>query len=401
MKVATKELVEKILLRAANREQFAVISKDRSFALTDDIILQSVAASQDGSCRSIDVFQITDSIWRDTKDGRVYAVFAEGRRYVAQPDSDGNYPDFVSKSTQPLPKKPMRILVFNIDNGEACDVYNFTLGSKIYETDPDSTQRTLDTFLSKSINMAYDIGRMKYDPEIKALCDELCVEQEESKIKVPQRIESQSVADYILSFRNGGIVEKVIPYGEKENQKDVVYFNSHPKFYIGVSATDDATPDEGDIKNANSYPSKYFEMYKRIGHRVFEGDVEDIFCELYEGTCYNLVDGLLGQKVVKVQKKVPSLLFAYTNSGDFYFMKRVEEEPIADNKAEIERTMDGMSGQVVSAVINRDPHLIVGEIIKELYNTNEHRVPGCQWAEDIKAARRRQSELESELEQEQ
>jgi hypothetical protein len=394
MRVATKELVEKMLLDVANREQFSAISRDRSFALTDDIVLQSISANKNGECHSIDVFQITDSIWRDTKNGRVFAVFAEGRRYSSEPDQDGNYPDYVSKSTPALAQKPKRILIFNIDTGEACNVFDFTVGSKIYDADPDSTQRMLDSILSKAINKAYEVGRMKYDPEVKELCDKMCVEQDESNVKISQRIESKNVADYILGFNNGAIEQKIVPYDDKKERKEIIYLNSSPKYYIGVSATDDATPNQGDIKNANACPNKYFEMYKRIGHRAYEHSGEKIFCELYEGACYNIVDGLLGQKVVPVSKKVPSTLFAYTNTGNYITMSRVQENSIANDKAEIERTMEGMSGEIVGYIVNKDPRVHVGELIKELYSTNEQRIAGCQWAEDIKKERFMQSKLE-------
>ena len=394
MRVATKELAEKLLLIAGNREQFSAISKDRSFALTDDIVLESISANKNGECHSIDVFQITDSIWRDTKDGRVFAVFAEGRRYASLPDQDGNYPDYVSRATPALAQKPKRILIFNIDTGEACDVFDFTVGSKIYDADPDSTQRMLDTILSKAINKAYEVGRMQYDPEVKKLCDQMCVEQEENDIEVPQRIDSQNVADYILSFNNGAVEQKIVPYDDKGDKKEILYLNQPPRYYIGVSATEDATPNQGDIRNANACPDKYFEMYKRIGHRKYKGNDEDIFCELYEGTCYNIVDGLLGQKIVPVTKKVPSTLFAYTSTGNFISMSRVQEKSIADDKKEIERTMEGMSGEIVGYILNKDSRVHVGDLIKELYSTNEQRISGCQWAEDIKKERLLQGKFE-------
>ena len=42
MKFATKELVENVVSEVANNSCFSVISKDRSFALTDDIIAQAM-----------------------------------------------------------------------------------------------------------------------------------------------------------------------------------------------------------------------------------------------------------------------------------------------------------------------------------------------------------------------
>ncbi len=401
MKVATKELMETLLLNTANKDRFSVISKNRSFALTDDIIRQSIEESPDGKCQSIDVYQIIDTIWRDTKEGRIYGLFTEGRRYEVKPDLDGNIPNFVSRATPALHAKPKRVFVFNIDNGKEFDMLDFTTHTRLYDADPDSTQRMLDYVLAMCIEKACKNDKMEYNPEIKALCDKFCVEQEESGFKVPQRIESQSAADYILRFRNDSIEYREIPVDENSDKKNPAYFNAHPKFYIGVSATDDATPDKGDIKNALDVGNNYFEMYKRIGHREYETDLEDIYCELYEGACYNIVDGLLGQKAVKIQKKVPSVIFSYTNSGDFFYMNRVKEEPIENNEKEIERTLDGMANDIVGPLLMKEDSVHYGELMHELYNTNEHRVPGCQWSEDILAARRRQMVLESELEREQ
>lgn len=402
MKLATKELVEKILLRDANKECFSVISKNRSFALTDDIIMQSLEESENGFCPVIDVYQIINSIWRDTKEGRIFAVFAEARRYVAKKDQDGNYPSYVSKSTPANIGKPKRIMIMNIDTGEMCDVVDEgTIGSKIYDTDPNSTQRRLDILLSKSIDKARDGKRMKYDPEFKALCDEMCVEEEEDDLKIPQRVESQSAADYILGLKNGSIEEKTIPYDCEERQVETIYINKTPDYYIGVSATDDSTPDQGDIKNALNCHNRYFEMYRRLGHKEYDIGDKKVFSELYEGSCYNVVDGVFGQKAIKIKDKCPTILFSYTNTGDFIKLTGKNKTPMSEDREMLEDAMGEPAEKLARYAVSDNPNVHIGELICEIYSLNEKRIPGCQWAEDIKEDRRKQSLLESEYAKEQ
>lgn len=384
MKLATKELVEKIVLRTASRSGFSVMSNDRSFLLNDDIVMQSFAENKQNNCTSVSVYQILNSIWEDTEEGKIYAVYAEGRRYVSQPDGNGNYPNYVSKSTPPQENIPKIMAIFNIDTGEICEYYRDTIGSRFLEKDPETTQRLLDILLKHALNLARNKKEFDYDKQFEQLCDKFCVDAKGPNFNVPQNVESRAVADYLLRFRNGGLVKKSPAPGSGE--KDDYYVFAPGKYYIGVSANDDATPNEYDIKEALSYDNTYFEMYKRVAHSEYEGKTQPIYCEIYEGRCYNLIDGLFGKKAVPVPNKMPELFFAYNENGDYVRSSLELDHSIEGNKAEIEDLLTPAAEEAVETMLNDDGHsgvVKMGELLAILFNANEKRVPGCQWSEDF------------------
>lgn len=377
MKFATKELVENVVSEVANNSCFSVISKDRSFALTDDIIAQ---AMQPGDIVDrIEVFQIINSIFQDTPHGRLYCVLVEGRRYDAVPDKEGKIPQYFSKSTPVSSNKPKHAIVFNIDTGDAVAYFNDRPDSWIYDKEKETEQRHLDSIAKGIVGRALKEGSIKPNPDIAKLCKEKAVDVKYEKNDIPQEIASQVVASYILGYRNERIAYKEV----KGVDNNIAHFfvTEKPKYYIGVTAQEDATPTKEDLQHALKYSDDKFEIFKRTYHKVDNLDGEPLYGEIYEGKTYNIVNGLIPMARL-VPNKVEEFFFAYTKGGDFISSSFTTEQPISDKK-ELERlinnAMEYAKGQMGYGT--KDPDVHVGELIQILPNLDSQRVEGCQWTE--------------------
>ena len=378
MKFATKELVEDVVLQFANNRCFSVISKDRSFALTDDIIAKAMESGN--SVDRIDVFQILNTIWQDTPQGRLYCVIAEGRRYDAVPDKYGNIPQYFSKSTPVSPNKPKHVVVFNIDTGEATSYYHDRPVSWIYDREKETEQRYLDSIAKRVMDRGLNEKTIKPDPEIAKLCAEKSVETEYGKMDIPQDIDSQVVASYILGYRNERIINKEVPF--LDGKTATIDVTQKPKYYIGVTLEDDTTPTKEDLQHALKYSGKKLEIFKRTYHKVGKVNGEPLYGEIYEGRTYNIINGLMGPVAKIVPNEVEEMFFAYTNSGDFITSSYTTDRPISD-KNELDKiinnAMDYASERVVRGT--KDPDVHIGELIQILPNSNSQRVRDCQWTE--------------------